>query len=48
MNFLEKITPLVRIQFISAGETLESSATTGDCFFVEVVPCGPDIRHPLT
>jgi hypothetical protein len=48
MNFPEKISPLIRIHFISAGETVESSATTGHCFSVEVVPRGPDIRHPLT
>lgn len=48
MNFLEKISTLIRIRFISAGNAVESSATTGHCFFVEVIPRGPDIRHPLT
>src|SRR5262245_24158136 len=38
MNFLEQISPLIRIQFISAGETVESRATTRHCFFVEVIP----------
>jgi hypothetical protein len=48
MNFLEKIPPLIRINFISAGETVERRAATGNCFSVEVVPRGPRIRHPLT
>jgi hypothetical protein len=48
MNFLEKISTLIRIRFISAGNAVESSAITGHCFFVEVIPRGPDICHPLT
>jgi hypothetical protein len=48
MNFLEKISPLIRIRFISAGDAVESSAATGHGFFVQVIPRCPDIRHPLT
>ena len=48
MNFLEKISALIRIRFISAGNAVESSAAIGHCFFVEVIPRRPDIRHPLT
>ncbi len=38
MNFLEKISTLIRIRFISAGNAVDGSATTGHCFFVEVIP----------
>jgi len=48
MNFLEKVSSLIRIRFISTGDPVESSATTGHCLLVEVILRGPDIRHPLT